>query len=201
MIWLITIAIVVFLCLLPLGISVTYHEGGFLVSLITGPFRFRLYPGKERKEKNEEKNENKPEKKRSRSSTASQKNGGKLTDFVPLLETVLDLLVDFKRKLVVKNLEFQLTLADSDPCELAIKYGKVWAVASSLVALLEQTFRIQKRNIEVQCDFTASETLVFAQIDLVVGVGSVIYLACRHGIKFLKKYLSIYNQRKGGVQI
>ena len=86
MIWLIAIAIVVFLCVLPFGISVTYHEDGFLLSLITGSLRFRLYPGKERKKKKQDE----PAKKQTHSAAASQKRGGKVTDFIPLLETVLD---------------------------------------------------------------------------------------------------------------
>ena len=51
--WWITLAILVLLAILPLGVSVKYDSEGPLVRVILGPVRFTVFPlpKKEKKEK------------------------------------------------------------------------------------------------------------------------------------------------------
>ena len=48
-------------------------------------------------------------------------------------------------------------LGGGDPCDLAINYGKAWAALGNLWSRLEQFFVIKKRDVEIQCDFEASQ--------------------------------------------
>ena len=44
--WLIALAVLVGIALLPIGVSAKYDEDGALVKVIVGPVRFTVYPGK-----------------------------------------------------------------------------------------------------------------------------------------------------------
>lgn len=193
--WLIALLIILLIGFLPVGVSAEYDESGAGAWLTVWPVRFRLYPGKAKGKKKDKRTP-----KESFEKKKTVKKGGKYTDFLPLLRNILDLLLEFRRRFRVSRLEMKLTLADSDPCDLAVNYGKTWAAVGNLMPLLEQVFIIKKREVEVQCDFAADKTLVYARIDISITVGRLLYIVVFHGSRILKKFISITNQRKGGVK-
>lgn len=201
--WLISAVALTFLCLLPLGLCAAYDMRGASVWLRIGPVRIRLYPKTKEQKKHKRKNDkNAP----SDDSFASshrmlEKNGGKLTDFIPLVQTVLELLDSIRKKIYVNNLSFKLILAGDDPCELAIHYGRAWAALGNLMPQLERFLLIKKRDMEVECDFTSTQTVVFARLDATITLGRALWLAVFYGIKVLKQYFKVLNQRKGGAGI
>ena len=119
-------------------------------------------------------------------------------DFLPLVQLVLDFLGDFRRKLRVNRLEMKLIMAGGDPCDLAVNYGKAWAALGNLMPLLERAFVIKKRNLEVECDFTESKTLVIARLDLTITIGRILSLVVLYAIRALFEFIKITNKRKGG---
>ena len=201
--WLITAGILVLLSVLPLGIKAIYNTHGPLVRLIVGPVRIGLYPSK--KEKKGKTNQKKEKKKKTSVSAkkgkAKEKKGGSWKEFMPLVQTVLELLDSFRKKLRVKRLELKLILAGDDPCDLAVNYGKAWAALGNLMPQLERVFIIKKRDLEVECDFTADQTLVFARLDLTITLGRLLHLIVVYGIRLLRQYLSIVKTRKGGAKL
>ena len=86
-------------------------------------------------------------------SVKKERSGGKITDFLPLVDIGLKFLGSFRRKLRVKRLELNYVMAGGDPCDLALNYGKAWTAVGNIMPLLERIFVIKKRNIQVQCDF------------------------------------------------
>ena len=207
--WLIALAVVFLLAILPLGASVKYNSDGPLVRIIAGPIRFTVFPLKKKENKPEKRKETKDEKKpvkaakkkpdpSQKSDEKKPESGGSLLDFLPLVQVALDLLDDFRWKLRLNRLDLKLIMAADDPCDLAINYGRAWAAAGNLIPLLERAFVIKKRDIEVECDFTASETLIIARLDITITLGRLIALAVRYGIRALREYLNILNTRKGG---
>lgn len=210
--WWITLGVVLLLAILPLGVSAKYDGGGALLRVILGPVRLTLYPRrkkekKETAEKEEAERREQPEKKPEAAASQPTKpepaaqpkeTGGSFRDFLPLVRIALDFLGDFRRKLRVRNLELKLILAGDDPCDLAVNYGRAWAAVGNLLPRLERLFVIQKRNVEVQCDFTASETLVIARLDLTITLGSLLSLAVVYGIRALREYMKLQKKRKGG---
>ena len=191
--WLIALAILIFLAILPIGVSAVYHIQGAQVRLIAGPIRLQIYPGKKEKTKKEKAP-------RVASEKSEEKTGGSVKDFLPLAKDALDLLSDLKRKLRVNRLELKLTLAGGDPCDLGIHYGRAWAVLGNLIPRLEELFVIKKRDMEVQCDFTAEQTTVYARADITISLWQLLYLAARYGIRGLKTYQKIMSERKGGAK-
>ena len=215
--WLITLGIVVLLAILPLGASVKYDADGPLVKLIAGPVKITLFPRpkKPKKEKKPKEPKKTPEKKEKPAPVApkepakeqpaatpekpeKKKSGGPVTDFLPLLKVALDLLNDFRRKLRVNRLEVKLVMAGGDPCDLAMNYGKAWAAIGNLMPRLEKVFVIKKRDIDVECDFVASQTTIYARLDLTITLGRILAAVFKFAFRALVEYLKITKKRKGG---
>ena len=207
-IW-ITAAFLLALAILPLGIHVRYNEAGFLLRVIAGPLKITVFPRKKKPKKQKAK-QKKQNAEKSPESTDSGDNppqppkplpepkekGGSLTRFLPLVRLGLKFLGDFRRKLRVDNLCLRLILAGDDPCDLAVNYGRIWAAVGNLMPQLERLFVIKKRDIQVECDFTASETCVVAHLDITITLGRLLALALVYGVRVLIEFLSM--KRKGG---
>lgn len=197
--WLIALAVILLLGFLPLGISARYEGGGAMVRVILGPARITVFPGK--KKTGKEKAEEKPEEistTKSKNAPAQKTQGGKITDFLPIAKVVWELLTDFGRKLRVNVLEIKVILAGGDPCDLAVNYGKAWAALGNLDPQLERLFVIKKKDLQIECDFTADETFIFARLDLTITLGRLLGLVFQYGTKAIREYLKIYKTIKGG---
>ena len=209
-IW-ITAAILLALAVLPLGVRIRYNDAGFVLKVIAGPLRITVFPQKKKVKKKKTKTPKKE--KNAVSSAQSSENseeppqppntqpekkekGGSLTKFLPLVKLGLQFLGDFRRKLRLDNLYLRLILAGDDPCDLAVNYGRIWAAVGNLMPQLERLFVIKKRDIQVECDFTAAETTVVAHLDISITLGRLLVLVIFYGVRILFELLSM--KRKGG---
>ena len=210
--WSITIGILFRLAILPLGASVKYDENGPLVKIIAGPVRIKVFPAK-KKDKPPKEAEKKAEKKAPEPAPKSEppmtlpreelpqkkekkKKGGSVLDFLPLVRLAFDFLGDFRRKLRLNRLELKVTLAGDDPCDLALNYGRAWEALGNLMPKLEKWFVIKKRDLDVQCDFTASETVIYARLDITITLGRLLSLVVVYAVRALIKFLKIKKMRK-----
>lgn len=198
--WLIALAVIVLLAWLPLGVSARYDSGGPLVKLIAGPVRITVYPAKKKEKKKE-----KPRKETKPATTSApaqkKKKGGSFSDFLPLVQLVLDFLDKFRWKLRINRLEMKLILAADDPCDLAVNYGRAWAALGNLMPILERQLVIKKRNLEVECDFTSDNTVIIARADLTITLGRILSLGVVHGFRILRQFFKIMKTRKGGAKL
>lgn len=203
-----------FVCLLvlawiPLGIRVRYGEAGFEARVIAGPVKITLFPRKKRKKKPkttdssektaQETRKASSEKKRPKTETTEKdepgmQSGGSLERFMPWIRLALDFLGGLRRKIRLDNLYLHVVLAGDDPCDLAVNYGRAWAVVGDLLPKLERVFVIGKRDIQVNCDFAAEKTTVAARGDMTITLGRTLCLGVIYGIRALKIIL----KRKGG---
>lgn len=212
----ITLGVVILLAVLPIGVRVRYDEDGILVQLILGPLKITVFPRpkKETKQKKQikanqeqkkapaDQNDNLPQPpkppKQPKQNGQEKKKGGSLLEFLPLVKEVLCFLNVFRRKLRLNHLQLKLIMAGDDPCDLAVNYGRAWAAVGNLLPQLERIFVIKKRDIEVECDFTAMETLVVAGLDLTITLGRLLAAVMVFAVRALVQYLKIMNKRKGG---
>ena len=196
--WLIALAVIVALSFVPLGISAKFDADGAAVHLIAGVFHIQLVPAR-KKRKKQPKEARKSEPKQDHKAPKQETKGGSLSDFFPLVDAVLEFLGDLLgRKLRVNLLQARIVLAGDDPCDLAVNYGNSWMALGNLVPLLERLFVIKKRDLKVECDFTADKTLVDARIVLTITLGRLVHLAVRHGVRVLREVMKIMKLRKGG---
>lgn len=207
--WWIFAGVLLLLAILPLGVWVRYDAAGPLARIAAGPFRFTVFPVKKKEKKAKKgKQDTAPEAKEALPAEPSQKsekqqpdkkaNGGSLMDFLPLVKVALTFLGDFRRKLRVDELYLRLVLAASDPCDLGVNYGRTWAAVGNLIPQLERFLVIKKRDIEVECDFTADKTLITFQMKITITFGRLLLLAVIYGFRGLKEYLKLQKKRKGG---
>lgn len=199
--WLLALGLLALLLMLPLGVSALYNTAGLSVYLIFGHLRLKLFPMKQKEKKTKPKLKAQPKPAAAPKGKHGSNTGGSIKDFLPLLQTAVSFLGDFRKKLRVNRLEMKLILAGGDPCDLAINYGRAWTAVGNLMPRLEQLFVIKKRDIEVECDFTSDNTLIFARLDLSITLARLLTLGIYYGIRVLCEYMKIMNQRKGGAKI
>ena len=202
-------AILLALAVLPLGVRIRYNDAGFVLKVIAGPLKITVIPGRKKPKKQKVKQKKQKAVQTAESAGSEERppqppkaqpeqkeRGGSLTRFLPLVKLGLKFLGDFRRKLRLDNLYLRLILAGDDPCDLAVNYGRVWAAVGNLIPQLERLFVIKKRDIQVECDFTATELCVVAHLDITITLGRLLVLALYYGVRILFEFLSI--KRKGG---
>ena len=210
----ITLGIVSLLAILPLGVRVLYDAEGPLVKILLGPVKLTVFPRPKKEEKPKQEKKQVPKEKAKQESKEEnlpkpppappepkppkEKKGGSLTDFLPFVKLAFDFLGDFRRKLRLNELYLRLILASEDPCDLAVNYGKTWTAVGNLIPALERWFDIKKRDVEVECDFTASETKVIARLEITITLGRLLSLVAVYACRGLKEFLVFRNNRKGG---
>ena len=199
--WLVALLILFLLAILPLGASVLYDEDGPRVRILAGPVKIQVFPMKKKAKKDKPKKESKKKPAKGAKSEAKSKSGGSWTDFLPLVRIALDLLNDFRRKLRVNELKLHLTMAGDDPCDLAVNYGRMNASLAALIAQLERFLVIKKRDVHIDCDFAADETVILARLDLTITLGRILSIAAVYGVKGLITFLNIKKQREGGADL
>ena len=201
--WLIALGVLILLALLPLGASVVYDEDGPRAWILLGCLKLPVFPRKKKPRKEQQKKQKKPKKTASseKKPFPKPKTGGSWTDFLPLARVALDLLNDLRCKLRVNHLKIHLTMAGDDPCDLAVNYGRMNASLAALIAQLERFLVIKKRDVHVDCDFTASETVILARLDLTITLGRILAIAVRYGVRGLTTFLKIKKQREGGADL
>lgn len=177
--------------LMPCGICAAYGPSGAKAKLLIGPFQIDLLKKKVKKEKNTATKKNKTQGKSSKK--------GNLPDFLPILKLIFEFLSDFRKKLTIRQLYFKLILAGGDPCDLSVNYGRTWAAVGNIFPHLESLFHIQKRMIEIVCDFTADTTIVDTYLDLRLRLGVLLHMVLYHGTRILTKYIKISKNAKDGV--
>ena len=210
--WWITLGVVTLLAILPLGVRVCYDSAGPLVKVVLGPVKIKVYPRPKKTEQPKKETKKQPEaapapeeahlpkppQPPAPKTSPKKEKGGSLKDFLPFVKLGLDFLGDFRRKLRVKQLYLRLILAGEDPCDLAVNYGKTWTAVGSLIPALERWFVIKNRDVEVACDFTASETLVVARLEITITLGRLLSLAAVYAVRGIREYIVFRNKRKGG---
>ena len=202
--WIIALLILFLLAILPLGASVLYDEDGPRVRIVAGPVKIQVFPMKKTKKekpKKEAKKKPAPKDKGAKKPAPKPKSGGSWTDFLPLVRIALDLLNDLRRKLRVNELKLHLTMAGDDPCDLAVNYGRMNASLAALLTQLERFLVIRKRDVHIDCDFAASETVILARLDLTITLGRILSIAAVYGVRGLKTFLNIKKQREGGADL
>lgn len=200
--WWIALGVLGLLAILPLGVSALYDAAGFRVFIVAGPVKIKAYPGKKKQKEKKQtpKEEKKSAKKTAQKASVEKNRGGSVEDFRSIVELILDFLAHFRRKLRLNRVELNLVLAGDDPCDLATNYGRAWAALGNLWPRLEERYVIKKRDVQVQCDFTADQTVVTARLDMSITLGRLVVMSAIYGTRGIRELLK-YNKRKGGAKL
>ena len=215
MIVLAIILVLLFLLLiLPVGAKVVYSDTGVALYIAAGPLRIQILPkrkknkkekepgAKKKKKSKEPKNKDKKSKKdkKENGSVPKKKLGGQIAFFRQLLGIGLDALGCLRRKLKMNDLVLYLTVGgkQDDAAGSAILYGRAWAAVGALTPLLENTFHIGHRDIQVFLDYSHEENVIYAEACITIRIGQILWVALFYGIKVLIVFIKHSKQSKKG---
>ena len=214
--WLIALGILILIGFIRVGVLVRYDADGPLLRLILGPVKLTLVPAKKKKPKKDEKHIHGKDKKKPKKAAPEQpgklptdpppapkpkkKSGGPITDFLPLVNVALDFVGEFFTRLRFQDLHLKLILAGDDPCDLAMNYTRAWEALGNLAPKLDNALNIKKRDLEIECDFWAEQTLVNAGANITISIGRTLYLLVRYGFRALREFIKMKKKRKGGAK-
>ncbi len=168
--------------LIRLGADAEYAEGVFSLKLILGPFRIGILPLKEKKPGKEKAKPNAPE---AVSAEQPPKKKRSLPPVGDLIGIALEALGALRRKIRLDEVTLHLLWASSDPADAALGYGKAQAAMGAIWPVIENTFRVKKRDVGVAVDFERSQPEIVARGALTMTVGQLVGFALRFGVKLL----------------
>lgn len=146
---------------------------GFVVDAFLGPVRLRLYPvikkKKQKKRKHKETQKNKP--------GEEVTKAGRFVELKKQLPAVNTLLGRLKRKLLIKELTVYFMAAGEDPAAAALWFGGANIGYGLLVPLLENNFRVKKRDLRTSVSFEHSEPYIYVCARLSLAVWEAVYVA------------------------
>ena len=203
------LGLIILISFLPVGVTAEYSSEGVLVLAHAGPVKLQLIPKKEKKtkdadtekpkkEKKEKKKKHKHETEEGEEAKPKRKLGGMIPMFRELLRLVIEFQAKFRNRLRIKDLVLHLTVGGfgEDPAKPALLYGRAWAALGNLMPLLMETFRIEKRSVGADIDFTAEENTIYVKATAIITVGAILRMAIYYGLRGFIIYRK--HNKKGG---
>jgi len=175
----IIIAIFVLITLLRFGVNAEYSADGPVVTAKAGPFSIRLFPRKQKPEKaaKEERRKAKKKKKKKVKEKPNKKKPGGLQMLLDLLPAVKTAMRRIRRRLLINKLTIYYTAGGEDPAMTALTFGAANAVFSALAPVLENNFRIRRRDFRAVADFQSWEQAVYVNAAISLAVWEAVYIA------------------------
>jgi hypothetical protein len=176
------------LLLLRVGVRAEFDDGGLTLKIKAGAIYIPIIsPDKPKKEKPEKpKKEKKPKKKTE--PEEKEKKTGKVSFFLSLISDVLDILGRFKRKIKIDELTVWYLSASNDPAKAAMTFGAASAGMGIVTGILENNFKIKKRDFRAAVDFQKTEPEVYVKAELSLAIWEILYIVLKPGYNVLKKY-------------
>ena len=178
----IILTVLIIILLLRFGVRAEYSEEGVFVVATVGLFSIKAYPRvvsekkaarkaakKALKEKKtpKEKKEKKPE----------EKKAGGLDYFFVILSSVKTTLGRLRRRLLIKRLTIRFVAANEDPSKTAMVFGGADAVFGAVVPVLENCFRIRRRDFVASADFNATKPKIYLNAAISLALWEALYIA------------------------
>ena len=209
----IALAIIVFIlvlaALLRIGIIAEFGEDGALVYARIGPFKRKLFPQKEKTGKRAErkaakaalkKAERKKKKELAKAAAADEKKPGLLKDLKEMLPAVKQTLSRLRRRLLVKKLTVWYLAAGEDAAKTAMTYGNISVAFGAFTPLLENSFKIKRRDFRTAVDFIGTQPKIYVSVHISLAVWECVYIALGMVSVLLKKLPAKSTKRKEAKQ-
>jgi len=164
---LIIIAIILFIALLRFGIVIEYSETGIRAWVRVGFLSLIIYPEKEHRLHKIRK---------ARKKVRQKIKPGSLDELLDIIAPIKEMLDRLRRKLLIKRLKIHYTVAGEDPYKTAMTFGSANAATSIIVPLLEEKFRIKKRDIQILANFESEEQKIYLNLAISIAMWEAIYV-------------------------
>lgn len=173
--------LVILVLLLRVSFIVLYDEDGILAFIKVLFFKIKIPPDK--KTSKAVKKEKAPK---------TEKNGGSISALKDIILSALKTLGPAVKSIRIDKLCGRITIASNDAFKTAMLFGSSAAGVGILLPVLENNFKIKKKDIEVNADFEEPETLATLSAKVSIAIWQILYL----GIIFISNFIK---QKKGKI--
>jgi hypothetical protein len=163
------LAFLILICLIRVKLIAVYGEDGFVIDAYIGPLLKKILPSGKIKKKDRKK---KKEKVRE-----GVVKAGRLESLKNQLPSLNQALARLKRRLLIKELTIHYMAAGTDPAAAALYFGAASVGYGMILPLLENTFRIKKRDLRATVNFEVTEPYIYVKAALSLAVWEVVYVA------------------------
>lgn len=146
--------------------------------------------------KQQKKDKKKPKQDQKEAGQQPKKKGGSLELILELSRVGVAFLGSFRRKLVLENVDVLVRFGGTDPCKIAINYGRAWAGIGCLNPMLENTFKIKKRNLRAEISDDVKSVDVVAALSLYIRIYRILAMGLRYGGQMLRIFLKDKRKKK-----
>ena len=190
-------ALLVWLCLLRVGVRAAFSDNGITVDARIGWLRFKAYPRQKKDLREKDVKEKKTEN--------TEKSKLAVKDIITMVRSaVRELLPPLKRSLArigrgirIQPLQLYVVLgAADDPAAGAQLYGEVNAAVWTVMPVLEQMIDIRNPYIQVDVDFDAPKAVLRGEAGLSIRIGTLFAAVFGIGIPALRWFLRTQKQQK-----
>lgn len=171
--------ILLLLLVMPVGIRAVF-DGDLTVWLTLFGLRLQLFSGKEKPQPKKKKKNKKP----SPSPAGEKKKLVPQGDLAAYLRLFTQLLGKLHRKIRIRELMLHAVFGGSNP---ELNYGRAWAAIGCLMPLIEENFRIQKRDVGAFLSEDEKKIRILARAHAVLTLAAVLHIA----LHALRGYLKI----------
>ena len=209
----------VLIFLLPIGLWMEYSAEGFHLKVKLWFFTLVVVPGGEPSEKKKLKLEKKKQEKKEKKAQKAkerpkEKKGGLVKTFFAMRADIFKALGKLGKGLKINKLKVWYLAAAEDAAAAALQFGRMSAAMGAVTALLENLFKVKKKDYRLNVSFEKQEPEVYIEgrislrIGRIVGIGlGLLTSFIKHSPKpqlpekpARKEEKPISETRKGGLQ-
>ncbi len=204
MVWLLVLACLALLAAAKVGVHVSYLEKKLRLDLLVSKFRFTILGGEAKKPKRQKKRQapkEKTQKPKAEKAPKAQKEGK--PDLKPWLQAaqtywreLLELVGRVLTSPTLDVLKLQILVGGKDAEACAMTYGRICAVVGCVLPVVENTFGIRKRQIDVRCCFDRENLDISAEAAITIRIYEIFALAFALLGLGLKLLLAAKNNKK-----
>lgn len=170
---------------MPVGISAACGQGKAQVALRIGPIAIRVYPVKPRKVPKKPKKTEVRLEKREKKPAIREKTAFTKEEILAMAHGAAELAGYVKRRLTITDLRVCVRFGGEDAAKAAVNYGRAWALIGAVTPILENSFRILRRDLRAEYDFQEKTMEFQAAISLRIRVGQLLAASLRVGSRLL----------------
>lgn len=183
-------ALIVLVCLLRVGVDVSYEDEVLTLKVAAGPVNLTILPKKPKPEKKKKpKKEKKKKHEKEKPDKPKEKKKLSLSFLVGVAKLALQAVNTFRRKLHVDIFKLVFIAGGSDPYDVAMLTGRVRAALDGLYPLAKRALIIRERDVRVGADFLADKPAFAGRLKLTIRIGQVLGIALVFAVKALVLYL------------
>jgi len=154
------LAIILMIAMLRFRLILEYSDTGLEATAKAGPFTIRGMQNRRERLKTKRK----------------ELKAGGAAGFFDILKTAKTALSRLRRRLLIKRLTLYYTAGGDDPVKTAMHYGAAHAVFGMIIPVLEESFRIKRRDLDAFADFEAAGPKIYANAVFSIAIWEAVYI-------------------------